>query len=673
MIALQTKSSLAYPPPPPPPPPPLPHVEAGRHPTAIPKTPPGYPTSHSIHRESRAGALDIDLHRNGDNADPFVRRSRGLEAEQSHKALIATASWLYSLTFVPGESQGIGEGVRHDAITGVKETDRNGKDWTLEVKELPNTEGRQSSLHDEHLTRKRNSDEWDYEDDASKNNVRAGNQRSSKNNLGEGGQLRSWNDSNHQPALVQGSGGLVLSKLPDPTQMQMISIPNSLQRLLSNWTNLALEDIIAITADAQDNGENIVRSIEEEWDHGDVLDEGVTSAPRVGAGSDSDDSWYVRDIYRGRARRNDSGDRLRLHEAQRRLREAEDRLEKERREEETDRQEELLRRKLELKHRKDMDKREREDEVEKEKAKVDAKFARLEEILIAQQEAQIMKDKAQQQADAETIEKQIREKLTRLEALIVAQKDEQLARESAEKAKRAVEKAVAEQDMAKRLAEKKAAAEQAMHVLEATQRARDEAEKKAAEVHLKRQYELQAMLQACEENRDDYKKKLEALKDGQVKSAASKMLVRPSVPRGPTKYHMLLPPSTRRNAGDLGGLTSLLEENGMELNIDANIIDEFGNASFDQLIHANTSGAAEGSLQHSYISSTLLWSALPRHGRSELYDVLCKFGWQPVYMRSSGKVSCSSNNVLGINELTLRKRQRTDMVLWRSTHPHAVY
>lgn len=121
------------------------------------------------------------------------------------------------------------------------------------------------------------------------------------------------------------------------------------------------------------------------------------------------------------------------------------------------------------------------------KAAEEAKFARLENLLISQQEARIEKDRAKKQAAEEAAKaaadakkKGDEDKLAKLEKLILAQKDEQLKREAAADAARAAEKAAADAEATKVAAEKKAAAEAAKQLLEAAQKAREEAEKKAA-------------------------------------------------------------------------------------------------------------------------------------------------------------------------------------------------
>ena len=126
-------------------------------------------------------------------------------------------------------------------------------------------------------------------------------------------------------------------------------------------------------------------------------------------------------------------------------------------------------------------------EAEERKAAELAKFARLENLLIAQQEAQIAKEKRKQQdaenaaaAAAEAKKKGDEDKLANLEKLILAQKDEQLKREAAAEAARKAAADAADAEAKKIAEEKKAAAEAAALLLEAAKKAREEAEKKAA-------------------------------------------------------------------------------------------------------------------------------------------------------------------------------------------------
>lgn len=125
-------------------------------------------------------------------------------------------------------------------------------------------------------------------------------------------------------------------------------------------------------------------------------------------------------------------------------------------------------------------------ELEEKKAE-DAKFSRLEQLLVEQQKARIEKDLAKKKAAeeaaikaAEAKKKGDEDKLAKLEKLILAQKDEQLKREAAQEAARLAEKADADAKAAKAAAEKAAAAKAAAELLEAAKKAREEAEAKAA-------------------------------------------------------------------------------------------------------------------------------------------------------------------------------------------------
>ncbi|KAJ4301068.1 hypothetical protein N0V90_003158 [Kalmusia sp. IMI 367209] len=125
-------------------------------------------------------------------------------------------------------------------------------------------------------------------------------------------------------------------------------------------------------------------------------------------------------------------------------------------------------------------------EMEEKKAE-DAKFSRLEQLLIEQQQARIDKEAAKRKAAEEAAIKAAHaklkgdeDKLEKLEQLILAQKEEQIKREAAVEAARAADKAEADAKVAKEAAEKAAQAEAAAKLLEAAKAAREEAEAKAA-------------------------------------------------------------------------------------------------------------------------------------------------------------------------------------------------
>ncbi|KAF2676202.1 hypothetical protein K458DRAFT_424945 [Lentithecium fluviatile CBS 122367] len=117
----------------------------------------------------------------------------------------------------------------------------------------------------------------------------------------------------------------------------------------------------------------------------------------------------------------------------------------------------------------------------------EAKFSRLERLLIEQQEARIAKEAAKKKAEEEAVIKAVEakkrgdeDKLAKLEKLILAQKDEQLKREAAAQAAALAERAEHDARLAREAAEKAAAAEQANKLLDAAKKAKEEAERKAA-------------------------------------------------------------------------------------------------------------------------------------------------------------------------------------------------
>jgi hypothetical protein len=129
-----------------------------------------------------------------------------------------------------------------------------------------------------------------------------------------------------------------------------------------------------------------------------------------------------------------------------------------------------------------------ESGTEEEKKVEDAKFSRLEQLLIEQQEARAEKEQAKAaaaakaaQEAAEKKKKGTEEKLVTLEKLIIAQKEEQLKREAAAEAKAAAEKAETEAKAAKEAQEKEAHEEAAAVLLEAARKAREETQAKAWE------------------------------------------------------------------------------------------------------------------------------------------------------------------------------------------------
>jgi len=171
------------------------------------------------------------------------------------------------------------------------------------------------------------------------------------------------------------------------------------------------------------------------------------------------------------------------------------------------------------------------------KAQENAKFDRLEQILITQQEAKAAKEK-QKAAAAEEARKNAadakkkgdEDKLATLEKLILAQKDEQLKREAAQEAARAAEKKDQDEKAAKYAAEKKAAAEKAKDLLDAAKAAREDAEKKAAE-------EAKKTKEAHEKAIEEAKKAAEELEKAKKAAEDEAAKLKPSdAPKPPIKF-----------------------------------------------------------------------------------------------------------------------------------------
>ena len=186
-------------------------------------------------------------------------------------------------------------------------------------------------------------------------------------------------------------------------------------------------------------------------------------------------------------------------------------------------------------------------EVEEKKAE-DAKFSRLEALLVEQQQARIEKEAAKQRAAneaamqaAEAKKKGDEDKLAKLEQLILAQKEEQLKREAAVEAARAADKAEADAKVAKEAAEKAAQAEAAAKLLEAAKAAREEAEAKAAKeaeetkaAHDKALAEAKAAQEEIEKARKAVEEEMEKAKKAAEEELAK---LKPSdAPKPPIKF-----------------------------------------------------------------------------------------------------------------------------------------
>ncbi|CAI6342028.1 unnamed protein product [Periconia digitata] len=130
----------------------------------------------------------------------------------------------------------------------------------------------------------------------------------------------------------------------------------------------------------------------------------------------------------------------------------------------------------------------RSKEEQDRKSAENAKFSRLEELLIQQERARVEKDvakrkAAEEAANAAAMAKKNGDemKLDELEKLILGQKDEQLKREAMFEAALKAERADYDAKLQKQAADMKGSAEAAAKLLEAAKRAREETEARSAE------------------------------------------------------------------------------------------------------------------------------------------------------------------------------------------------
>ncbi|KAJ9645171.1 hypothetical protein H2199_003176 [Coniosporium tulheliwenetii] len=150
------------------------------------------------------------------------------------------------------------------------------------------------------------------------------------------------------------------------------------------------------------------------------------------------------------------------------------------------------------------------------------RIAKLEALLMAQQQMKLDKIAAKKAAEAEAKVAAAEKKreaemmnLQKLEKLFIAQKEEQLKREEAAEAARKAERAEAESKAAAEAAEKKAAAEEAAKLVAAAKKAREEAEakaKKEAEDAKAAHEKALAEAKAAQEEAEKAKKEAEDLK-----------------------------------------------------------------------------------------------------------------------------------------------------------------
>jgi hypothetical protein len=361
-------------------------------------------------------------------------------------------------------------------------------------------------------------------------------------------------------------------------------------------------------------------------------------------------------------------------------------------------------------------------EAKAQKAAENAKFDRLEAILISQQEARCAKEKAKQKAAAELAAKksELRKKdeedtLARLERLMISQRQEQLEREAAAEAARKAEAGAADL-MALRVSKEKEAADA---LIDAANQARKESEKKAAEeaekvrkAHERALSEAQRAVRDLEDMIEEERRlreKAETVEDERsaiekVRLAATKLVdnvygkeekkwymtangpacidtsdgcfarqilskaqqeevhakedetivFRPDatsldlesqedgaseianhpestdIVHSPAKYHVIFPAGTKQTALQDNDMLTSLQREGIESLFELDTL---------QLRKIVRDTALDPRREQSdiFIPSSLLWQRLPAHGQSELYQSLCKSGWKPTYLRSSGK------------------------------------
>ncbi|EAT88644.2 hypothetical protein SNOG_03439 [Parastagonospora nodorum SN15] len=180
---------------------------------------------------------------------------------------------------------------------------------------------------------------------------------------------------------------------------------------------------------------------------------------------------------------------------------------------------------------------------EERKAAENAKFDRLEKILLSQQEAKIEKEKLKakaaedaKKAAAEAKKKGDEDKLEKLEKLILAQKDEQLKREAALEAQRAADKKEKDEEAAKVAAEKQAAAEKAKYMLDAA-KARRKAAAEAEEIKKAHEKAAEEAKQAHEKAIAEAKAAAEELEKAKKAAEEEAARLKPSdAPKAPIKF-----------------------------------------------------------------------------------------------------------------------------------------
>jgi hypothetical protein len=100
--------------------------------------------------------------------------------------------------------------------------------------------------------------------------------------------------------------------------------------------------------------------------------------------------------------------------------------------------------------------------------------------------------------------------------------------------------------------------------------------------------------------------------------------------QSPGKYHLLFPPGTKQSMLQDTDMLTALQSSGIESLIELDTLQLRNNITY----HDTQKDRGQGD---TFIPASLLWQRLPAHGQSELYQSLCKIGWKPTYLRSSGK------------------------------------
>jgi hypothetical protein len=100
--------------------------------------------------------------------------------------------------------------------------------------------------------------------------------------------------------------------------------------------------------------------------------------------------------------------------------------------------------------------------------------------------------------------------------------------------------------------------------------------------------------------------------------------------QSPEKLHIIFPPGTKQSTLQDNDMLTALQSSGIESLIELDTLQLRNNITY----HDTQKDRGQGD---TFIPASLLWQRLPAHGQSELYQSLCKSGWKPTYLRSSGK------------------------------------